>query len=55
MKKNNKVCHEKLKFQDYKSCLEVAQNENKINYLEKNKIEVDSLKKYQKEFIKEVN
>ena len=34
----------KLKFQDYKNCLEVVQIENKINHLEKNKIDVASLK-----------
>ena len=39
------VIKRKLKFQDYKNCLEAAQTENKTNYLEKN---VDSLKKDQK-------
>ena len=43
------VIKRKLKFQDYKNCLEAAQTENKTNYLEKN---VDSLKKDQKKFIK---
>ena len=42
----------KFKFEDYKNCLEAAQFENKINHLEKNKIDVDGLKKDQKEFIK---
>ena len=37
----------KLKFQNYKNCFE-----NKKNYLEKCKIEVDSLKEGQKEFAK---
>ena len=41
----------KLKFQDYKNCLEATQL-NKINHLEKNKINEDSLKKEYKEFIK---
>ena len=41
----------KLKFQDHKNCLEAAQIENKINYLEKDKIDVDILK----EFIKIIN
>ena len=46
------MCHKKnLKFQDYKNCLEAAQFENKISHFEKNKIEVDSLKKYHKKFI----
>ena len=34
------------------NCLDVAQLENKINYLEKNEIDADSLKKDHKEFIK---
>ena len=36
----------KLKFQDYKNCLEAAQIENKINHLEKKKIDVDNLKEF---------
>ena len=40
-----------LRFQDCKNCLEASQIENKINHLEKNKIDVDSLED-QKEFIK---
>ena len=47
------MCHKrKVKFKDYKNCLEAAQTENKINHLEKHKIDVDSLKEGQKEFIK---
>ena len=42
----------KLKFQDYKNCLEAAQTENKIIHLEKNKIDVDSLEEDKKEFIR---
>ena len=34
----------KFRFQDYKKCLEAAQIENKINHLEKNKIDADSFK-----------
>ena len=45
------VIKRKLKFQDYKNCLESSQIENKINHLEKNKIDVGSLED-QKEFIK---
>ena len=41
-----------LKFEDIKNCLEAAQIENKINHLEKNKINGDILKDDQKEFIK---
>ena len=36
----------KLKFQDYKDCLEAVQIENKINHLKKNKTDVDSLKEF---------
>ena len=32
------VIKRKLKFENYKNCLEATQFENKINYLEKNKI-----------------
>ena len=38
--------------EDCKNCLEAAQFENKINHLEKNKIDADSLKEDQKDFIK---
>ena len=46
------VIKRKLKFQDYKNRLEANELENKINYLEKNKIDKDSLKKDHKEFLK---
>ena len=46
------VIKRKLKFQDYKNCVEIAQIENKIYHLEQNKIDVESLKEDQKEFIK---
>ena len=38
------VIKRKLKFEDYKNCLEVTQLENKIKHLGKKKIDVDSLK-----------
>ena len=41
-----------LKSEDYKEYLEATQLENKINQLEKSKVNVDSLRKNQKEFIK---
>ena len=41
----NCVLKRKLKIVNYKNCLEATQHENKINYLEKNKINIDSLKK----------
>ena len=37
------VIKTKLKFKDYKNYLEAAQIENKVNHLEKNKFDVDSL------------
>ena len=45
--KDTKKCviKRKLKFEDYKNCLEAVQFENKINHLEKDIINVDSLKK----------
>ena len=44
--KASKKCITKreLKFRNCKNCLEAAQIENKINHLEKNKTDVDSLK-----------
>ena len=46
------VTKRKLKFQDYTSCLEAVQIENKISHLGKNKLDVNSLQEDQKEFIK---
>ena len=46
------VLKRKLKFEEYKKYLEAAESENKINYLEKNKIDTDSLKERQIKFIK---
>ena len=55
--KDTKKCviKRKLKFQDYKNCLEAAQLERKINYLIKKEIDIDSLKEDQKEFLKIIN
>ena len=39
------VIKRKLKFQNYKNCLEANQIKNKINHLEKNKTDIDSIKK----------
>ena len=39
------VIKRKLQFKSYKICLEATQLENKINYLEKNKTDIDSIKK----------
>ena len=38
----------KCKYEDYKNCLEAAPIKNKINFLEKNKTDKDSLKEDQK-------
>ena len=44
--KGTKMCviKRKIKFTDYKKCLKAPQTENKINHLEKKKIDVDCLK-----------
>ena len=39
---------EKEAFENYENCLEATQLENKIKHLEKNKINIDSLKKVMK-------
>ena len=44
----NCVIKRKLKFENYKNCLEATQLDNKIKHLEKNKFNIDSLKKIQK-------
>ena len=48
--KNTKACviKWKLKFQNYKNCLEATHLENKINHLEKNITDVDNIKKIMK-------
>ena len=45
--KGKKKCaiKRKLNFQELQNCLEAIHHENKINYLEKNKINRDSLEK----------
>ena len=42
---NSEDKNAKLKFENCKNCLEVTKLENKMSYLEKNKISIDSLKK----------
>ena len=48
--KNTKKCviKRKLKFQDYKNCSEESRIENKINHLERKKIDEDSLEDQKK-------
>ena len=41
--KTQKVCHKKMY---YKHSLEATQLENKTSYLEKNKIDIDSIKEF---------
>ena len=52
--KGSKKCviKRKHKFESYKNYLKATQLENKINHLEKNEIDVDSLKKDHKELKK---
>ena len=47
-----RVMKQKFEFEDYKYCFEATQLENEINQLEKNKLNVDSLRENHKEFIK---
>ena len=42
----------KIKFENYQNCLEATKLENKMNYLQKNEINIDSIKKDHEEFIK---
>ena len=44
------VIKRKLKFENYKNCLEATQLENKINHLEKNYSDIDSIKENHKKF-----
>ena len=46
------VIKRKLRFEDYKNCLEATQIENKIYHLENNKTDADSRKEDHKEFTK---
>ena len=46
------VIKRKLKFENYKNCLEGTQLNNKTNCLEKNKIKVDSHENDHKKFIR---
>ena len=45
--KSTKKCvmKRKHKFENYKSCLESTKLENKTNHIEKNQIDIDSIKK----------
>ena len=41
---SQKCVSKQLKFENCKSCLEATQVENEKNYVEKNKIDIDSIK-----------
>ena len=51
--KSTKKCliERRIKFEDYKNCLEATGLENKINHLEKNKIDEDNLTEHHEEQI----
>ena len=56
--KNNlggEIMKGKHKFENYKSCLEATQLENKINHLEKIQIDKDSTKKIIKNSYENIN
>ena len=46
------VIKRKLKFENFKNCLQETELENIINHLEKNKIDIDSLKKDHQKFVR---
>ena len=46
------VIKRKLKLKNYKNCLKATQLENKINQLEQNKVNTESLRENHNEFIK---
>ena len=50
-KKAQKVQYKKLTFENYENCLEATQLEDKMNYVEQNTIDIDSVKENHKEFI----
>ena len=52
--KGTKMCviKRKFKFENYKNCLEATQLENKINHLEKDKTNIDRIRKNHKEFVR---
>ena len=55
--KDTKKCviKRKLKFGNYKNCEEATQLDNKIKYVEKSKINIDSLKKIIKNSLETIN
>ena len=55
--KDTKKCviKSKLKFENYKNCVEATQLDNKTKYVEKSKINIDSLKKIIKNSLETIN
>ena len=55
--KDKKKCVIKriIKFENYKSCLEATQLENKINHVGKNKIDIESIKENHTESINTIS
>ena len=51
-KKEKFIIKIKLTSKNYKSCLEATEPDNKINYLEKNKIDINSINENIKRFVK---
>ena len=50
-KKAQKVQYKNFTFENYENCLEATQLEDKMNYVEQNTIDIDSVKENHKEFI----
>ena len=52
-KQTKEVCHQKyFKIRDHKNCLKASKIGNKINYLEKKKIDTDCFNEDKREFVK---
>ena len=51
----NFVIKRKLKYENYKDCLETTQLQNKINHLEKNKTDIDSVFCYKRKHKKSIS
>ena len=50
--KGTKQCiiKRKLEVENYKNCLEASQHDNKVNYFEKNKIDIESFFCYKRKY-----
>ena len=54
VQKKKKKKKKRLKFENYKRCLEATKFENKINFLENNEINIDNITKDHKEFLRNI-